>query len=69
MVQEPMLPIRAAPTTETMPAADNAATVQNEPAEVNAGVAEAANNAPVFFHAVTHLRFFFFLFFRNSFCT
>jgi hypothetical protein len=51
MVQEPMLPIRAAPTTETMPAADNAATVQNEPAEVNAGVAEAANNAPVFFHA------------------
>ncbi len=51
MFQEPMLPIRSAPTTETMPAADNAATVQNAPAEVNAGVAEAAKNAPVFFHA------------------
>lgn len=51
MFQEPMLPIRSAPTTETMPAADNAATVQNAPAE--AGVAEAANtnNAPVFFNA------------------
>jgi len=32
-----------------MPAADNAAIVQNAPTEVNAGVAEAANNAPVFF--------------------
>ena len=51
MFQEPMLPIRSAPTTETMPAADNVATVKNAPAEVNAGVAEAANNAPVFFHA------------------
>jgi hypothetical protein len=48
MFQEPMLP--SEPTTETMPAADNAALVQNAPA----GVAEAANNAPVFsfyFHA------------------
>lgn len=41
MFQEPMLPIRLAPTTETIPTADNdAATVQNAPAEVNAGVAE-----------------------------
>ena len=32
-----------------MPAADNVATVKNAPAEVNAGVAEAANNAPGFF--------------------
>ncbi|KAF9660773.1 hypothetical protein SADUNF_SadunfMtG0009300 (mitochondrion) [Salix dunnii] len=40
MFQEPMLP--SEPTTETMPAADNAALVQNAPA----GVAEAANNAP-----------------------
>ncbi|KAJ6970336.1 hypothetical protein NC653_034817 [Populus alba x Populus x berolinensis] len=35
MFQEPMLP--SEPTTETMPAADNAALVQNAPA----GVAEA----------------------------
>lgn len=39
MFQEPMLPIRSEPTTETMPAAENAAIVQNAPAEVNAGVA------------------------------
>ena len=43
--------LRSAPTTKTMPAADKVATVQSAPAEVNAGVAEAANNAPVFFHA------------------
>ncbi|GMY33680.1 hypothetical protein FCV25MIE_28922 [Fagus crenata] len=36
-----MLPIQAAPTTKTMPAADNAGIVQNEPAEVNADVATA----------------------------
>lgn len=37
MFQEPMLPIRSEPTTERMPAAENAAIVQNAPAE--AGVA------------------------------
>ena len=51
MFQEPMLPIRAAPTTETMPVANNAATIQNAPTEVNTGVVEAANNASVFFYA------------------
>lgn len=47
MFPEPMRPIRSAPTTG-MPAAEFAAIAQNAPAEVNAGVAEAANNAPLF---------------------
>lgn len=50
MFQEPMLPIRSEPTTETMPAADNAAIFQNAPAEVNAGVAEEIM-LRFFFHA------------------